>query len=83
MNKNTAHRMNGYIEAHANYTTLCCDPRWANAFMERGMRMVERDKNHPCIFGWSLGNESGHGENHERLVESPIDGATVIPSINR
>jgi beta-galactosidase len=58
------------IETHANYATLCRDPRWANAFMERGMRMVERDKNHPCIFGWSLGNESGHGENHERLVDA-------------
>jgi len=57
-------------EAHANYQTLCRDPRWSQAFWERGMRMVIRDKNHPCIFGWSLGNESGYGENHDALAAS-------------
>ena len=58
------------IEAHANYATLCRDPRWERAFFERGMRMVERDKNHACIFGWSLGNETGHGENHQKLSDA-------------
>ena len=55
-------------EAHANYAYLCRDPRWESAYHERGMRMVFRDKNHACIFGWSLGNECGNGENHERLT---------------
>ena len=55
-------------EAHANYSYLCSDPRWENAFYDRGMRMVLRDKNHACIFGWSLGNEFGNGENVERLI---------------
>lgn len=39
------------------------DPRWAPAYLERMRRMVERDKNHPSIIMWSLGNESGVGRN--------------------
>ena len=58
------------IEAHHNYATICRDPRWENAFVERGMRMVKRDKNHACIFGWSLGNETGHGDNHTKMAEA-------------
>jgi beta-galactosidase/beta-glucuronidase len=41
------------------------DPDWLNAFMERCVRMVERDKNHPCVIMWSLGNEAGYGPNHD------------------
>jgi beta-galactosidase/beta-glucuronidase len=43
------------------------DPEWLHAFMERFVRMVERDKNHPCVIIWSLGNESGYGPNHDAL----------------
>ena len=57
------------IEAHANYQTICRDPRWALAFEERMMRMVVRDKNHPSVIAWSAGNESGHGENHVRAID--------------
>ena len=39
------------------------DPAWADALLDRMRRMVERDKNHPSIIGWSLGNESGKGAN--------------------
>ncbi|MFN2208871.1 MAG: glycoside hydrolase family 2 TIM barrel-domain containing protein [Candidatus Promineifilaceae bacterium] len=56
------------IEAHALERSLCRDPQWANAFLQRGMRMVQRDKNHPSILLWSLGNESGYGPNHDALA---------------
>jgi len=44
------------------------DPEWLNAFMERCVRMVERDKNHPCVIMWSLGNESGYGPNFDAMA---------------
>ena len=34
------------------------DPRWQQACLDRMHRMVERDKNHPCVILWSLGNEA-------------------------
>ncbi len=51
------------IESHGLRGTLASDPDWASAFMDRTVRMAERDKNHPCIIFWSLGNESGFGPN--------------------
>src|SRR5699024_6898466 len=36
-------------------------PMWESAFVDRGVRMVMRDRNHPSIIFWSLGNESGYG----------------------
>lgn len=53
------------IESHAYYDEVCRDPRYANAFLERVRDMVERDKNHPSVILWSLGNESGYGPNHD------------------
>ena len=53
------------IESHAYYRDLCNDPRYTHAFVERVSNMVERDKNHPCVIFWSLGNESGYGPNHD------------------
>lgn len=51
------------IESHAVWDRLARDPEWETAFMERVTRMVARDKNHPSILIWSLGNESGYGPN--------------------
>jgi beta-galactosidase len=44
-------------------------PAWNTAFMERAIRLVERDKNHPSVIIWSLGNESGCGPNHSAMAE--------------
>ncbi len=41
------------------------NPAWKQAHLERTMRMVQRDKNHPCVTFWSLGNEAGPGCNFE------------------
>ena len=45
------------------------DPRWRPACLDRIERTVERDKNHPSVIMWSLGNESGTGGNLEQMAE--------------
>ncbi|SVB82554.1 uncharacterized protein METZ01_LOCUS235408, partial [marine metagenome] len=56
------------IEAHHHYARLGNEPVWANQFLSRGQRMVERDKNHPSIILWSMGNETGFGPNHMAMT---------------
>jgi len=56
------------VESHAFYQEVCRDNRYAPAFLDRGLRMVERDKNHPSIIAWSLGNESGYGAHHDAMA---------------
>ncbi|MDR1899940.1 MAG: DUF4981 domain-containing protein, partial [Treponema sp.] len=53
------------IENHCFYNQLCWDSAWNHAYMRRVIRMAERDKNHPSVILWSLGNESGDGDNHD------------------
>ena len=71
------------IESHGmgyGRRTLARDPAYADAHMNRTVRMVERDKNHPSIIIWSLGNEAGDGPNfeatskwiHERDPSRPV-----------
>jgi beta-galactosidase len=56
-------------ETHGIGGKLSNDPTWAHAYLERVTRMVERDKNHPSVIIWSLGNEAGRGPNHAAMAE--------------
>ena len=55
-------------ETHGLRGTLTSTSDWNDAFMDRCIRMAERDKNHPSIIFWSLGNESGYGPNHAAMA---------------
>ncbi|TRX60023.1 DUF4981 domain-containing protein [Fulvivirga sp. M361] len=55
------------IESHGHGSLFSNIPSWHTSFLERGIRMVERDKNYPSIISWSLGNEAGFGPNHAAL----------------
>ena len=61
------------IETHGfgevgNLHQISNDPEWQESYVDRARRMVERDRNHPSIIMWSLGNESGYGCNHEAMM---------------
>ncbi len=61
-------------------------PQWEGTFLDRTIKMFERDKNHPCIVTWSLGNEAGNGQNffatykwlkeHDTTRPTQYEGAT-------
>lgn len=54
------------------------DKNWLPRYKDRVMRMYQRDKNHPCITMWSLGNESGGWKNHDACCEM-LKACTDIP----
>ena len=56
------------IEGHAFAGILADDPRYLSAFSDRYSRMVIRDRNHPSVIAWSLGNETGYGAAHDALA---------------
>ncbi len=58
------------IETHGMHpwNGLSDNPDWEKAYVDRAERMVERDKNHPSVIFWSLGNESGLGRNHAAMT---------------
>jgi len=55
------------LETHGLRGTLGSTPDWHAAFLDRAVRMSERDKNYPSVIFWSLGNESGYGANHAAM----------------
>ena len=56
------------LETHHAKGYLSNRPEWSYSFMERGVRMVVNNRNHPSIIIWSLGNESGCGPNHAAMA---------------
>ena len=56
------------LETHGLGGKLSHDADWSGAYIERVSRMVLRDKNHPSIIFWSLGNEAGSGPNHAAMA---------------
>lgn len=57
------------IETHAN-ALLSYDQSWEAAFVDRVERMIRRDRNHPSVIFWSLGNESGAGGNFKACYDA-------------
>jgi beta-galactosidase len=58
------------LESHELWNKLTDDPAWKDAYVARSVAMVERDKNHPSIVIWSLGNEAGLGPNHFAMANA-------------
>lgn len=48
------------------------NPVWTNAVVDKMERMVLRDRNHACVFMWSLGNEAGDGDNFMKMKEAAL-----------
>ena len=57
------------FELTEDYNWISDDPEWELAYTSRIKRMINRDKNHPSILFWSLGNESGFGCNFKKMAE--------------
>lgn len=57
------------FELTGDYKWITDDPSWELAYVSRMTRMIERDKNHPAIIFWSLGNESAFGCNFSKMTD--------------
>lgn len=57
------------FELTGKYDWISDDPKWEMSYVSRMVRMIERDKNHPSIIFWSLGNESAFGTNFVKMTE--------------
>ncbi len=72
-------------DKHASYadpewSRLSDSPEWSAAYLNRAVTLLERDKNHPSVILWSVGNESGMGDNHRAMADyfhRRISGALV------
>lgn len=57
------------MQSVKNWDAFSNDPEWKAAYLDRCERMFERDKNHVCVIMWSLGNESGVGQNQKAMYD--------------
>ena len=64
------------VECHRNIF-LSGDPAWKDMFVDRGSKMVLRDRNNPCVVFWSGGNEAGVGDNLKDMMD---EGRKLDPS---
>lgn len=69
-----------YLWQHKNQSPVLF-PQWKNAILDRCLSMVERDKNHPSVVIWSMGNEAGDGPNmaaaYQAIKEADVSGRPV------
>jgi beta-galactosidase/evolved beta-galactosidase subunit alpha len=72
------------LECHgmrgSRFHELSDSEEWTEAYVDRMRRMVQRDKNHPCVIMWSLGNEAGGGRNFQAMAAEArrLDPARLI-----
>lgn len=57
---------------HNNAIVPANNPLWLHSIVDRGVRMVERDKNQPSVIIWSLGNEAGYGPAHLTMAGTAV-----------
>ena len=57
------------MQTIGNWRGIADNPVWKDAFLDRAVRMMERDKNQQCVIMWSVGNESGGGCNHGTMMD--------------
>ena len=53
------------------------DPEWKDAHVDRAVSLVQRDKNHPCVIMWSMGNEGGVGPNLKAMRDAVVALDTI------
>lgn len=68
------------FENTGNYNWISDNQEWSTVYVDRLIRMVERDKNHPSVVFWSLGNESGAGQNFTDMYNAAkaIDATRLV-----
>ncbi|MBQ0084532.1 MAG: DUF4981 domain-containing protein [Clostridiales bacterium] len=70
----------GMLSHDKGIDALSDDADWEEAYLDRAVKLYERDKNFPCVYMWSLGNEAGFGCNHvamKRFIRSRSGEAII------
>ncbi|ETN45231.1 uncharacterized protein HMPREF1541_10108 [Cyphellophora europaea CBS 101466] len=65
--KSAADQQNLSYDRAARWTSD--NPEWKDQYVDRAVQLVNRDKNHPCVIMWSLGNEAMYGRNHQAMYD--------------